>query len=174
MPAADVESGQPAGNPVGNDWMTELDLMLTSAPEPRGGEPILPGAAEDGGQTPHDRRKLYRTETRKRLRTQNASFNAGNGGGRASHPLERASTRDILVHDGFFKTAGEAFNYLDADDNGVLDLEEVAQLFRELNQEMDKKELKKSFREMDRDGNGKVTRGEFQRWWVYCRCFCRS
>eukprot|EP01047_Picozoa_sp_COSAG01_P089225 COSAG01_NODE_21381_length_904_cov_1.852174_1_plen_99_part_10 len=99
MPATDVESGQPAGNPVGN----ELDLMLNSAPEPGVGEPILPGAAEDGGQTPHDRRELYRTETRKRLRTQTASFNAGNGGGRASHPLERASTRDILVHDGFFK-----------------------------------------------------------------------
>ena len=63
------------------------------------------------------------------------------------------------------RTAFQAFNYLDADSNGLLDLLEVAQLGEDLGLEMSMNDAKEAFKAMDSDGNGVVTRGEFKRWW---------
>ena len=79
-------------------------------------------------------------------------------------PLARATLTATLLHD-TQKTACQAFDFLDTDFSGTLEFKEVAKLGVELGINMSEKEIQKSFKEMDRDGDGVVTRTEFQRWW---------
>ena len=59
----------------------------------------------------------------------------------------------------------EIFNAADDDENGALDLDEVAEMLKNmLGREMDPQEALRVQREMDTDGDGQIAFGEFVEW----------
>lgn len=66
------------------------------------------------------------------------------------------------------------FREFDTDGNGVLDQEEFAEMTRRLGYSMSKKQTKAAFKKVDtgthlltcQDGNGKIEKEEFYRWWT--------
>ena len=62
--------------------------------------------------------------------------------------------------------AKELFEDMDADDSGLLDRKEVAQLYKKARgQKLSKSDLTAAMEEMDDDNSGEVDLSEFESWW---------
>eukprot|EP01052_Picozoa_sp_SAG31_P042778 SAG31_NODE_6903_length_1857_cov_1.667235_2_plen_134_part_00 len=55
---------------------------------------------------------------------------------------------------------------LDADRSGTVDLGEIQKLIKQLGAKMKKQEIKKMLAEVDADGDGEISRAEFEAFWV--------
>jgi len=69
-----------------------------------------------------------------------------------SQPLTAISTKDL-------------FNEIDADGNGVLDIEELEMLMERIGSPLLGQDLEDCFAEMDADGDGNVNYSDFETWW---------
>jgi Ca2+-binding EF-hand superfamily protein len=59
----------------------------------------------------------------------------------------------------------EAFDYNDRDEDGLIDLEEFADMLDDLEADMSEAETRTGFREIDTNHDGKIDFGEFAAWW---------
>jgi hypothetical protein len=60
-----------------------------------------------------------------------------------------------------------AFKEIDADGSGTLDIKEVGNVVEKLmGQAMDPNKLEEVLYKLDKDGNGEVSRQEFEDWWL--------
>jgi len=62
-------------------------------------------------------------------------------------------------------TTRELFDNIDADGNGVLDVQELELLTTKLGRSFRGRDLEASFAEMDADGDGQIDYLEFENWW---------
>ena len=60
----------------------------------------------------------------------------------------------------------EAFDYNDRDEDGLIDLEEFADMLDDLEADMSDAETRTGFREIDTNHDGKIDFGEFAAWWA--------
>jgi calmodulin len=60
----------------------------------------------------------------------------------------------------------EAFDYNDRDEDGLIDLEEFADMLDDLEADMSDTEMRAGFREIDTNHDGKIDFGEFAAWWA--------
>ena len=60
----------------------------------------------------------------------------------------------------------EAFDYNDRDEDGLIDLEEFADMLDDLEADMSDAETREGFREIDTNHDGKIDFGEFAAWWA--------
>ena len=60
----------------------------------------------------------------------------------------------------------EAFDYNDRDEDGLIDLEEFADMLDDLEADMSDSETRAGFREIDTNHDGKIDFGEFAAWWA--------
>jgi len=60
----------------------------------------------------------------------------------------------------------EAFDYNDRDGDGLIDLEEFADMLDDLEADMSAAETREGFREIDTNHDGKIDFGEFAAWWA--------
>ena len=60
----------------------------------------------------------------------------------------------------------EAFDYNDRDEDGLIDLEEFADMLDDLEADMSDTETRTGFREIDTNHDGKIDFGEFAAWWA--------
>jgi calmodulin len=60
----------------------------------------------------------------------------------------------------------EAFDYNDRDEDGLIDLEEFADMLDDLEADMSEAETREGFREIDTNHDGKIDFGEFAAWWA--------
>jgi calmodulin len=60
----------------------------------------------------------------------------------------------------------EAFDYNDRDEDGLIDLEEFADMLDDLEADMSEAETHAGFREIDTNHDGKIDFGEFAAWWA--------
>jgi calmodulin len=60
----------------------------------------------------------------------------------------------------------EAFDYNDRDEDGLIDLEEFADMLEDLEADMSDAETRAGFREIDTNHDGKIDFGEFAAWWA--------
>ena len=60
----------------------------------------------------------------------------------------------------------EAFDYNDRDEDGLIDLEEFADMLEDLEADMSEAETREGFREIDTNHDGKIDFGEFAAWWA--------
>jgi Ca2+-binding EF-hand superfamily protein len=60
----------------------------------------------------------------------------------------------------------EAFDYNDRDEDGLIDLEEFADMLDDLEAEMSDAEMRAGFRDIDTNHDGKIDFGEFAAWWA--------
>ena len=60
----------------------------------------------------------------------------------------------------------EAFDYNDRDEDGLIDLEEFADMLDDLEADMSDAETRAGFREIDTNHDGKIDFGEFAAWWA--------
>jgi Ca2+-binding EF-hand superfamily protein len=60
----------------------------------------------------------------------------------------------------------EAFDYNDRDEDGLIDLEEFADMLDDLEADMSAAETHTGFREIDTNHDGKIDFGEFAAWWA--------
>ena len=60
----------------------------------------------------------------------------------------------------------EAFDYNDRDEDGLIDLEEFADMLDDLEADMSEAETRTGFHEIDTNHDGKIDFGEFAAWWA--------
>ena len=61
----------------------------------------------------------------------------------------------------------EAFDYNDRDEDGLIDIEEFADMLDDLEADMsDADETRAGFRDIDTNHDGKIDFGEFAAWWA--------
>jgi Ca2+-binding EF-hand superfamily protein len=60
----------------------------------------------------------------------------------------------------------EAFDYNDRDEDGLIDLEEFADMLDDLEADMSETETRTGFREIDTNHDGKIDFAEFAAWWA--------
>jgi Ca2+-binding EF-hand superfamily protein len=60
----------------------------------------------------------------------------------------------------------EAFDYNDRDEDGLIDLEEFADMLDDLEADMSEAETRTGFQEIDTNHDGKIDFGEFAAWWA--------
>jgi Ca2+-binding EF-hand superfamily protein len=60
----------------------------------------------------------------------------------------------------------EAFDYNDRDEDGLIDLEEFADMLDDLEADMPEEETRAGFREIDTNHDGKIDFDEFAAWWA--------
>ena len=60
----------------------------------------------------------------------------------------------------------EAFDYNDRDEDGLIDLEEFADMLDDLEADMSDAETREGFREIDTNHDGKIDFHEFAAWWA--------
>jgi Ca2+-binding EF-hand superfamily protein len=60
----------------------------------------------------------------------------------------------------------EAFDYNDRDEDGLIDIEEFADMLDDLEADMSETETRTGFQEIDTNHDGKIDFGEFAAWWA--------
>ena len=60
----------------------------------------------------------------------------------------------------------ETFDYNDRDEDGLIDLEEFADMLDDLEADMSDAETREGFHEIDTNHDGKIDFGEFAAWWT--------